>query len=368
MRLALRNILHDRLRFLITAAGIAFSAFLMVFQGSLLAGFERAASRVIDSIDADLWMMPRGVQSFDFAPPFRSDYSGMVNGVPGIVSIQKIATGFAFWQRPAGTRKTIVVIGGESGLAGDFPISTGTVILPENVLVDGSDLVPLGLSQLPADIEINEHRRHVAQALTGFGSFLGSPYVFSNLTDARKCLGIDEDGSMFLVLRVGRNSNVNTSKTALRERFPELDVLTKSEFATRAQTYWTTQTGAGGALLTAAILGFLVGVLIVSQTVYATTMENLEEFATLKALGASRWFIMRMVIIQALISAACGGAAGILSAFPVMSLAKTAISWIYTPWQLPAAIAAATVLLAALASITAVRAAISIEPGRVFRV
>jgi putative ABC transport system permease protein len=127
------------------------------------------------------------------------------------------------------------------------------------------------------------------------------------------------------------------------------------------------QTGAGGALLTAAVLGFFVGVLIVPQTVYATTMENLEEFATLKALGASSWFSIRIVAVQALLSAVLGSAVGIAIAFPVMSLARQAISWIYTPWQLVAALAGATLLLAALASITAVRAAISIEPGRVFR-
>src|SRR5215469_3002773 len=123
MRLAVRNIVHDRLRFVLTIAGISFSAFLMIFQGSLLAGFERAASRVIDSIDADLWVMPRGVQAFDFAPPLRSDYAGIVRGIPGVRSVQKIATGFAFWQRPNGTRKTVVVIGAEAGIPGSFPMS-----------------------------------------------------------------------------------------------------------------------------------------------------------------------------------------------------------------------------------------------------
>src|SRR6516162_4997236 len=98
MQLALRNFVHDRLRFLLTLGGIGFSAFLMVFQESLLVGFERAASRVIDSTDADIWVMPRGVQAFDFAPPLRSDYSGFVKGIPGVQSVQKVATGIAFWQ------------------------------------------------------------------------------------------------------------------------------------------------------------------------------------------------------------------------------------------------------------------------------
>ena len=38
--------------------------------------------------------------------------------------------------------------------------------------------------------------------------------------------------------------------------------------------------------MTAAVLAFLVGMVVVSQANYATTMERLEGFATLKDLGA----------------------------------------------------------------------------------
>jgi len=356
MRLALRNIVHDRLRFLLTIAGIAFSAFLMMFQGSLLAGFEHAASRVIDSIDADLWVMPRGVQSFDFVPPLRPGYAGIVRGVPGVASVEEIATGLTFWQRPNGTRKTIVLIG-----ANAFP-----VVVPDDVMVDEADQDSLGIRELPADVEINRHRRRVTRAVTGFGSFLGSPYVFGRLADTRRCLELGEEGAMFLVLRVA-GADVGATQAALQRRVPELDVLRKQEFSARARRYWTMQTGAGGALLAAAVLGFVVGVLIVSQTVYATTMENIEEFATLKALGATPSYILRIVTTQALAGAVLGSAAGMLITFPVASLARRAISWIYTPWQLPLVLAAATLILAACASITAARAALTVEPGRVFR-
>jgi putative ABC transport system permease protein len=362
MRLAFRNILHDRLRFLLGIGGITFSAFLMIFQGSLLAGFERAASKVIDSIDADVWIMPRGVQALDFAPPLPSGYWGIVRGVEGVASVQEIAAGLAFWQRSDGTRKTIVVVGTERGCPGE----TVPLVLPENVVVDASDLHTLGLTALPADIEINSHRRHVEKSVSGFGSFLGSPYVFGRLVDVRSALGLGTEGTMFLVLRVEGRSIAETQKE-LRDRLPELDVLNRQEFSSRAKWYWTVETGAGGALLTAALLGFVVGVLIVSQIVYATTMENLEEFATLKALGASHFFVIRIVVAQALVSALVGCAAGMAFSIPVVSLARRVIAWVYTPWQLFLTLMSATLLLAVLASITAVRAALAVEPGRVFR-
>jgi putative ABC transport system permease protein len=371
MLLAIRNIAHDRTRFLLTVTGIAFSAFLMLFQGSLLAGFERASSRVIDSVDTDIWVMAHGVQAFDFSPPLPSDYYGKIRGVPGVRSVRRIASGVAFWQLPNGSRKTVILIGGDNEIEGEYPVNRRSVTLPvldpDDALVDVSDMDALGLSQLPTEVEVNSRRRHVRRAVLGFGSFLGSPYVFGRLDDARRGLGLGEDGAMFLLLKVNQQEEIAAVRQAIQQRAPELDILTKEQFSARAQHYWTMQTGAGGALLTAAVLGFIVGVLIVSQTVYATTMENLEEFATLKALGASSWFIVRIVATQALLSTVLGSAIGMVIAFPIMSLARHAISWIYTPWQLVVALVAATLLLAALASITAARAAIAIEPGRVFR-
>ena len=66
MKLAWQNIIHDRLRFSVTVLGVCFAVFLMIFQGSLLVGFLRAASRLIDASDADIWITARGVQAFEF--------------------------------------------------------------------------------------------------------------------------------------------------------------------------------------------------------------------------------------------------------------------------------------------------------------
>lgn len=367
MRLALANLLHDRTRFAVTVAGIAFSSFLMIFQGSLLAGFLRASSRVIESVGADIWIVSRGAKSFDFAMPLPQNYKWMARSENGIESISQIVTGLAFWQRPDGTRQTVSIVGADRDAGGDYPIAASTVLRNEAALIDVSDQRNLAVGIPMSGVEISGHRVRVEQTVAGFSTFLGTPYIFMGLTDARRCLDVSPDTAMFLAVHVAKGRDVVAIRDALQRRIPEADVWTSSEFAFRAKTYWTMQTGAGGALLTAAALGFVVGVLIVSQTVYATTMENLEEFATLKALGASSFYIVRIVVVQALAGTVLGSAAGMLVALPVMSLARQAISWIYTPWQLAIVQVAAMLLLAALASIAAARAAMAIEPGRVFR-
>src|SRR5271165_6497271 len=121
MGLAFKNLLHDRLRFVLAVAGIAFSIFLMLFQGSLLAGFLRSAGRVIASTDADLWIMARGVPSFDFATPLTMDYRGLVASTPGLLSVNRVISAQVMWQRPDGSRKTVSLIGTDPGVGGEYP-------------------------------------------------------------------------------------------------------------------------------------------------------------------------------------------------------------------------------------------------------
>jgi len=96
-------------------------------------------------------------------------------------------------------------------------------------------------------------------------------------------------------------------------------------------------------------------------------MENIEEFATLKALGASGFFVARLVWMQAVISALLGAAVGIAVVYPAMELVRGFIPWIYAPRSFAAALGITALLMASLASITAARAALTVEPGKVFR-
>ena len=92
--LAWQNLTHDRFRFFITVTGIAFASFLMVFQGSLLYGFTLSASRVIDAVDSDIWIMAKGVPCFDFAAPLEERLREISMGVPGVEGVGRLATGW----------------------------------------------------------------------------------------------------------------------------------------------------------------------------------------------------------------------------------------------------------------------------------
>ncbi|HEY2380902.1 MAG TPA: FtsX-like permease family protein [Terriglobia bacterium] len=371
MRIAWRNLAHDKVRFIVTIIGVAFSVFLTIFQGSLLAGFIRAASKNIDATDGDIWLTARGLNCFEFATSLPSRYVEISRGIPGVHEARRIVAGYANWRKPSGSSQLVFLIGADAGIGHDFPLpllhSARPAISPETVTIDATDAKLLEVSSLPADLEINNLRATVAKAADGFGSFFGAPYVYTGYADAARYLQVPPENVSFIVLRISPRNSPSVVKRELQRRLPDIDVWTREEFSAHSQTFWVLQTGAGGAILVAAILGFVVGFVVVSQNMYAMTMEKLEEFATLKALGASPWYVRRIVLQQALISGFAGSLIGVLLTLPGVAATQRTISWIYMPWWLPYAMGSTGLLMSALASLAALRRALSIDPARVFR-
>jgi putative ABC transport system permease protein len=373
MKLAWQNIIHDRARFLVTVLGVCFAVFLMVFQGSLLAGFLRTASRLIDASDFDIWITGRGVQAFEFGTSLEGRLRELAAGVPGVTETSRVCMSFTVYRTPNGTQQVVALVGADSNVGKRFPIpdsldaDSSRYATPDAVLYDQSDRAQIQVAALPAEVEINRHRAVIERQVQGFGAFLGVPFLFTSYRNASRYVGFGPDETMYILLRLDPTSSISQVQQTLQQRFPEVDVLTRDEFARKARLYWTMKTGAGGAILTAAVLGFLIGLVIVSQTIYANTLENIEEYATLRALGARQFFVARIVLTQALLCGAVGSALGLLIVVPVLGHARSLIPWIYTPWWLPGAMVIPSLLMCSLASVVSVRRALTVEPGRVFR-
>src|SRR5438034_1043141 len=94
----------------------------------------------------------------------------------------------------------------------------------------------------------------------------------------------------------------------------------------------TGPTSAGSASAGSVAAPRFVGTVIVAQTLYSSTKDHLNEFATLRAIGSSSVYIHKVIICQALISAVIGFclAAGI-GLIVVAATADTALPVVMTP-------------------------------------
>src|SRR5262249_1209238 len=107
----------------------------------------------------------------------------------------------------------------------------------------------------------------------------------------------------------------------LRERYPDMEVLTSAEFSLRTRLHWLLKTRVGFAFGFAGLLGLRVGAAVTSQTLYAATAASLREYAVLRALGIPRAKMKGMVLSQSFWIGICGTVVALPLIFAVNRLA-----------------------------------------------
>jgi putative ABC transport system permease protein len=310
-KLAFRNLFHDRLRFTATVIGIVFSIVLVTVQTGLYLGFGRMVTMMIDHASADLWVVPRGTKCFE--DPSLLDARGRYRAlaIAGVAEAFPVVIGFADWRMPSGSSTPVFVIGTDPRSGGLEPwnVVAGRIEAlsrPQAVAVDKTYLDRLGIAGMDATAEIRQQKVRVEVLTNGIRSFTTTPFVFMDVDQARARTGISPSKATYFLVHLAPGSDREQVRAQLKAGIPDSEVLTPAEFSARSRSFWLFGTGAGAALFAGALLGVIVGTVIVAQTLYASTKEHLNEFATLRAIGSSRQYIYKVIVIQALLSAAIG--------------------------------------------------------------
>jgi putative ABC transport system permease protein len=370
--LARRNLLHDRPRFLVTIAGIAFAIVLVVVQLGLFLGFTETTRGVIDHSHADLWVMARGVQYFEVGFPLAERKLYRILSDSAVAGADKCIVQFAVWKRPDGARQNIEVIGFDPriGAGGPWNISQGSIAdlnREDTVILDEFNRQQLGVNRIGDSAEINGVRAHVAGFTRGVRSFTTTPFIFTSFKNALEYTHTRADQAVFILVRATADANVAALKRRVAARLPDLDVYSREEFGRRTRDYWLFSTGAGIALLVAAALGLVVGGVVVAQTIYAITVDHQRDYGTLKAIGASNRFVCGIILRQAAISALAGYAAGMTIALVIVRLSRSWGAVISAPWQLAAAMFILSLLMCSGASLVSIHKILRLEPALVFK-
>ncbi|MEQ1719398.1 MAG: ABC transporter permease [Hyphomicrobium sp.] len=372
LTLAFRNLFHDRIRLAVTLIGILFSIVLVAVQLGLYLGSSRMITSNIDHADADLWVTAFGAKSFEDGGLLLTDRERhQALATPGVQSVVPILVSFAEWRKPEGGSSRVVVIGSDYEDNGLVPWSLveGTledIKAPDAIAVDKSYLSELGISGIGDSAQAAMGRVKVRALTDGVRSFTQSPYAYTTLNRARQLFGADSDRSTFFLVKLAPGADMARVKNELGGKLESAEVLTTQEFRDRSLKQWLFRTGAGIALIGGALLGSLVGTVIVAQTLYSSTKDHIHEFATLRALGSSAGYIHKVILAQAGLSAVIGYLLGMSIALVILYASKgSALPLVMTP-GLAFWLFALTIAMCAISALSAIVKVTKIDPATVF--
>lgn len=371
--LATKSLLHDKLRFFITVSGVAFAVTLVFVQVGLFIGLMSNASLTIDQIDADLWITSHNTPNVDFAHTFPETYIKRVRSIPGVAHADNLIVWFMNVNLPTGAVEGTEVYALENFETWNFPHNVvegnlGDLRRGPYMVLDDSAKKRWGA------FEVGEYREVLGRRLKVIGrtvdekSFTTTPLTFMDYRMAQALNESDLRGNTtYILVKLAPGADVEKIRAEIQRRLPYNDVYTTDEWAKRSRSYWIESTGLGLNMYITVFLGCLVGIVVVAQTLYTSTMEHIREFGTVKAIGGGNGEIYKILGKQATIAAIAGFALGALQAFALRPVMAKIDLKLIIPTSLYAAVLIGAVLLCLSAAMISFRKVATIDPALVFR-
>ena len=370
--LARRNLFHDKVRLAVTLTGIVFAVVLIVVELGLFVGFSVTTSGLVDHSGADLWITSKNVPYVEQGVAFSERKLNQVRAVPGVEDAQKIIAHWTQWKRHDGAQESVQIVGVnvDSPLERPWNLVAGRVEdlkSPDAIILDELYKQKLGVTQIGEVFEVGGHRARVVGFTRGIRSFTTSPYVFTTFKNAQNFVGLREDQTYFILAKLTPGANVENVRGEILAHVKDVDVRTAAEFSHMTRFYWMFTTGAGVAVLIAAVLGLVVGFVVVAQTIYATTMDHIREYGTLKAMGAPNSYVYKVIMKQAAISAVIGYVLGMIVSGFVVHASQAGGAAILMPPPMAVGMFFVTLLMCVGAALVSINKVTRLDPAMVFK-
>jgi putative ABC transport system permease protein len=372
-RIAIRSLMFDRGKLIAALLGVALATTLAFVQIGLYRGFQVSSSTVIEHIGGDFWVVPKGIEVIDNAETLSVAPRNLLLSQPCVADVRGVVYGFVLIRKPQGTRDTALIVGTEARAAPQIPWilvagSRDALKQPLRVSVDRTDLAKLQLPAAPLGkaFEVNGQKVVVGAMTNGIRSFTLSPYLFTSINNARRLTGLIEGQVSYFSVKLTK-AGCRDALLAWADKQNDFRVLDTGVWKTMTENYWVNGSGAGLILGFTALLGLIVGAVIVGQTLYSMTKEHLMELATLKAVGAKPRELAGFVLWQVAFLALIGGGIGLAAAVLIArALAASGLTVVLNANTVTIGIIA-TVIMCAVASLTSLRTVLRVEAAAVLK-
>lgn len=370
-RVAIRMTFHDKLKTAGSVFGVIFALVLSNQNLAIMSYLLHRNTMFVDSSGADLWVVPVGTRVLAGGRLLPQNLALQAKVIDGVEWAAPVLWRDVIMKLPNGGSEPITLIGVQAPElhGGPWNLVAGKpedLLRPETMFFEDSWRERFGGLNLGDYREINDHRVVAAGFTWGLVPF-GPPYAFAEYDFAREVMHVDSDQLNYVMVKLKPGTDLQKAKRELQRRVPEADVLTAKEFKHTIWEFVLLDQGIGPMMGTSTMLGIIVALAIVSLTMLSAVLDNIREFGTFKAIGATNLDIMRIMVVQSLLIAGMGAVIG--SVF-VGIMARAAHS---PELMLPVSpfVLGGTIVLLTLVSILASGLALArvrkLEPAMVFR-
>jgi putative ABC transport system permease protein len=390
--LAWLNLLQQRIRTLISLAGVAFADLLIFSQLGFLGAVDQTATLLFDKLDFDLLLTSREYLNLNSPEGFPRLRLSQANAVAGVESVRPFSICLGLWRGPwpqssprDPRRWNILILGvrpedlhlvfrnGGQGIFRDrdeLAAFETALARPNAVLIDRHSWPEYGSAEdlLPGAVaELNEQQLELA------GKFdIGTGFGYNGLLLTSEAT-IDRVGGLvprkvtFGLVKLGPGADPREVKNRLNEVLPDARAFTRDEINAKEAKYWVQETAVGRFFTLGVAVALVVGVIFVYQMIAADIHNHLSEYATIKAIGYRNGYLFHVILWQASLLALVGFFPGLIASLGIYELTRQAAR---IPINMTASRAALVLLLTVVmclcSGLLAIRKLRSADPADLF--
>jgi putative ABC transport system permease protein len=376
---ALKMLFGDSSKLLGLVFGMAFSTLLICQQASMFVGLmSRTANQISETREPDIWVMDPTVEYADTVRPMRDTELARVRGVPGVAWAVPYFRGQAVITTPGAPLQNGFVYGLDDvtlvGLPRVFEIGTPDDLRrPDAIAIDLPGFKKLWPNDAVAAgkvIELNDRRAVVVAVLKTLPPFQTQPLVYTRYSQALTYTNNGRNQMSYVLAKAAEGKSAEDVAQAIK-RHTGLKAVPADDFRWATISYYLRNTGIPINFGTVVVLGAIVGIAVVGLTFNMFVVENLKQYAALKAMGVTNSRLIGMVTLQAGVVGVIGYTLGIAVTalfFEMATASPTSFfRGFYLPWQIALGVAGVAMTIMLLTAVFSLRRVLVVDPALVFR-
>jgi len=376
---ALKMLVGDRMKYVALVAGVAFAALLITQQAAIFVGYAmQTGAWVRDTAVADLWVMDDQVEFTDDFKPMADMELQRIRGVPGVAWAVPMYKNYLRSRLPDGTLTQTRVVGlDDATLTGgppemvegrleDLRQDRGVLV---NVSQVDTTLAPRrgGAPLKVGDrISVNDNEAVVVGTYRATKEFFWDPVLYTTYSRALSWAPRERKVLTFVHVKVQPGADVAAVAGRIRAT-TGLAAMTNDAFEWQTMTDLLKRTGILINFGITIALGFVIGLLVAGQTFYTFVLDNLRQFAALKAMGLTNAAVLRMLCLQVVVVGSVGYGIGVGAASVFGSLVGGDALAFQMSWQIPIVGGVAVLACCLVAGMMGIVRVLRVEPAVVFK-
>jgi putative ABC transport system permease protein len=372
---------HRRGRFIAAIAGVAFANLLVFFQLGFLDALGTSVTLPYRVMQADLLISGADARTLTDGTNVARQRMLDALSVPGVAEVTPLFVGALPLNGVSTTDLNLTVFGVDPSAldrfwAADIAAGAERVAVADVVLIDRQTrfLSPPLIAQIeggnPVPFEVGTHTLALAGTFVIGAGFEADGYaVVSDQTFLRLFPDRSARAPTHIMVALDPGADAVQVAEALRDRFPPevAQVRPVTEAMTAERNFQTVERPVGVIFGFGAIMGVMVGLVIVYQVLSTEVSDHLREYATLKAIGYKGSYFVGIVAEQAVVLGLSGFVPGyVISSLVYGALAGTTGLPIEMTWDRAITVVLGTLIACMVSGLLAARKLASADPADLY--